>query len=371
MPNIYLDHNSTSINDANLLNKLVDDKSLFFNPSSIHRDGQQSKMAIEKTRSLILKLLNIENDYHAIFFSSCTEVNNFIFYNFKDYTKMVSAIEHPSILNTIGVGEDIILIPVDKNGIIDFVFLENNLIELYNKNKKTIVSVMMANNETGVINDLMVIGRLCKKYNAILHSDIAQYFGKLPLDLNDLNIDLISISGHKIGSLLGVGVLLFKKGLKLQAMINGGRQEKNLRSGTENVLAIRSLYIILLRYEEFIEKYQKIKILRNKLEDGLLSIDRDITIFSRQVIRLPNTSCIHFSIFDSQILFMYLDDKGISIGKGSACSSGLLTKSHVIEAMGYSKNIAKNTLRISLGVNNTEEEINYLIQMINNLRNIY
>lgn len=274
-----------------------------------------------------------------------------------DHHYIISAIEHVSVKNSVKNAE---YIDVGKDGLVLIEDLEHKLIK--NKNKKNIISVMLANNETGSIQPIKEIVYIAKKFNAIVHTDASQAIGKIPVDFQDLGVDAMTISGHKFGSMQGCGSLLINDSIKIKPLIEGGPQEEYLRAGTENILAIFSIDIAIEKLNELIYKMQNIKILRDYLEKNILLMSKNTRIISFNSPRLPNTSCISMPGVDKSIQIAYFDLNNIAVGSGAACSNGLMEKSQVLHAMKISDTINKSSLRVSLGWNTEKDEIDIFLE---------
>ncbi|QXK91912.1 aminotransferase class V-fold PLP-dependent enzyme [Neoehrlichia mikurensis] len=355
---IYADYNATSsINPTikqQLSNMLLFDN--IYNPSSMHKLGQKTRKIIEDTREIISKKLNTKK-HDIIFTSSGTEANNLVFSSTKDYHHIISATEHLSVINSAIAP---IIIPVDQDGIISLNELVNVLQSL--KNEKILVSVMLANNETGVIQPIKEITEISHKFGAVVHTDAVQACGKIHIDVSDLGVDVLTISSHKIGGLSGAGALLFNNSvINIQPTILGGSQEKGLRAGTENVAAIYSLLLSLNNLDNYIQKMNYIKNLRNQLEHDIMHLVPSCKIFGKNADRLPNTTCIAMPGVSNEVQLIKFDQNNIAIGIGSACSSGKANISHVLSAMNVSEQFLRNTIRISLGVDTEEQHVKKIV----------
>lgn len=355
---IYLDHNSTTNIDPRVKEYIISlmDKSL--NPSSTHNVGRFARNIVEEARlqlALLLGISLLSRDYDITFTSSGTESNNLIMKNFYDGDIFISAIEHLSIYNHIKHAPNIKVIRVDKQGLVDMEHLEELLTQ--SKAGKKLVSVMMANNESGVIQDIAKISEKVKNYDARFHSDLVQAFGKISLNIKDLGLDFATISGHKIGGGQGGAALISNSNFPLTPVIIGGGQEKGLRSGTENVLAIAGFGLAadLLR-KDIAERYTKIKSLRDSLEKKLKKYS-NVNIISDEVERLPNTTLFTVPNTDAHTKLIGFDLRNICVSSGSACSSGKISKSHVLTNMGIDEKEAKSSIRVSLGDTNTLEDV--------------
>ncbi len=360
---IYFDNNATTYLQPEVVVCMRGLMKEPLNPSSLHSFGRRARNIVEEVRKKILEKLNASN-MRLVFTASGTESNNLALKGLSGYKIITSNIEHPSILNNSHI--DMVHISVDKNGLVNLEELDKVLHNEFNLgNEKLLVSVMLANNETGVIEPLKEIVKIAKKYKALVHSDAVQALGKIQLDILDLGLDLITISAHKMGGPVGVAALIFNKNVKLESIIEGGAQEKNYRAGTENVLAIAGwgAAITNLKNEKniFLEK------LRGELETAILQITSQTIICASQVLRLPNTSCILMPNVSGETQLIDFDLNNIAISTGSACSSGKITTSHVLKSMGIEENLAKNAIRVSLGVNNTLDEVVRFIEVWGNL----
>lgn len=368
MNNIYLDHNATTNIHPKVLDAMHDIAEYGpINPSSIHTSGQKGKALLEESRKLLSSLLGFSEkrrDYQIIFTSSGTEANNFVISNFLDYDIFISSTEHVSIYEYSKRFGNVHLIKVNRNGILD---LDDLTLKLKNSQSATkLVSVMLANNETGIIQPIDRICQIAHEHDALMHSDCVQAIGKINVDISELDLDFITISGHKFGGPIGAGALITKAQHHLRPMIIGGGQEKSLRAGTENVMAIVGLGIASqLAKEEMLNRALKMNKLKSKLERGITS--KKAKIVGANVQRLPNTSLIINQGKKSELQIISLDLKGISVSAGAACSSGKLMESHVLSAMGYNKQEMDSAIRVSLGFNTTEQEIDEFIKIYNEI----
>jgi cysteine desulfurase len=361
---IYLDYNSTAPMLEAVKEVVVELFGFPYNPSSIHSFGRRAKYIIEEARINIFKLLDISNQgYDIVFTSGGTESNNLILSNFKDKTIITSPVEHLSILNCKDFCKDFRFIKLSQKGLIDLEDLEEILKSLNNP-ESTLVSIIYANNETGIIEQIKEISDLCKNYDVWFHSDAVQALGKIEMDLKNSDIDFITMSGHKIGAPIGAGLLIYKKEANLLPYIYGGGQEKNLRSGTENVIAIKgfekALEITIQNLSFYIKKSQN---LRGILEEKILGISSNAKIIGKDLARLPNTSNILMKGVSSERQLIEFDLKNIAISTGSACSSGKISKSHVLKAMGIKEEDVASSIRVSLGNSNNEEDINKFVEI--------
>lgn len=326
------------------------------NPSSLHKRGQEARKILQDARDNIRDALGVPSDKEIVFTSGATEANNLVMRGIAGYLHVISAIEHPSILNS---ACNPYIIPVNQEGIVDFLELEKILSEL--KGNKAIVSVMMANNETGVIQPVKEIAEIAHKFGAICHTDTAQSVGKIKVNMEDLGVDLLTLSAHKFGGVAGSGVLIFNKELAIEPIIIGGGQEKGFRGGTENIVAIAGLSAALQNIPDLLSKMDEVKELRDQLECELLNLASDIRIFGKNSKRLPNTSFIYMPEVKSDVQLMHFDLNHIAVSNGSACSSGKVEPSHVLLAMGATKEQAECSIRISIGPETKPQDIKKIV----------
>lgn len=349
---IYLDWASTApICDA-AKNVMINYMNDFGNPSSVHELGRQARVLIEDARERIAKCINAEPD-EIYFTSGGSEANSWVTNN---YITMSSNFEHHSLKAAISNGY------VDKNGFIDTQFFST--ICHPNAGYIELESCMMVNNEIGTIQPVKIIANIAHSKNMLFHTDAVQALPYMRIDVKDLNCDMLSASGHKVGSAKGVGFLYIKNGVKLEPLINGGRQENNLRGGTENVLGIISMAAALedtIKHME--ERNTHIKHLRDILLDKLLQIPGSALNGSLQN-RVPGNINIRFSGVSGSKLVTLCSLYGIYISAGSACNEGISTPSHVLKAIGLTDEEALSSIRITIGHTNTESEINTAADII-------
>ncbi len=311
-------------------------------------------MQIERARTQVANLVNADAT-GVVFTSGATEANNMAMQIPLAQRFIVSAIEHPAVYNA---REDVDIIPVDENGVVDL----NALEEILQKDKKpALVSVMMVNNETGVIQPIKEIASLTRKYHSFTHTDAVQATARIPVDMKGLGVDLMSISGHKIGGPLGSGALVFANCVEPESLLKGGGQEKGRRSGTENVPGIVGLGVSCDKATEDMADYQKLSILRDRMEKELRALTPDITIHGEHTERVANTSMISIPGYSSETMLISFDLEGIAVSAGSACSSGKVKGSRILRAMGCPDDVTCSSLRISLGWNSTEEDVDLFL----------
>ncbi|AAW70613.1 Cysteine sulfinate desulfinase/cysteine desulfurase [Wolbachia endosymbiont strain TRS of Brugia malayi] len=354
---IYADYNATfpvsdSVKESILevLSKQV------LNPSSLHRKGQEARRILQDARDNIRSAIGVPSNKEIVFTSGATEANSLVMKGIAGFQHVISAVEHPSILNSACNPH---IIPVNQGGIVDLLALERILSEL--KGNRVIVSVMMANNETGVVQPVKEIAEIAHKFETIYHTDAAQSVGKIKVNMEDLGMDLLTLSAHKFGGIAGSGVLIFNKDLVIEPIIVGGGQEKGLRGGTENIVAIAGLSAALQSISNLLSKMDEIKELRDQLEYELLNLASGIKIFGKNSKRLPNTSLIYMPGVKSDVQLMNFDLNNIAVSNGSACSSGKVEPSHVLLAMGATREQAECSIRVSIGPQTKPRDIRKIV----------
>lgn len=376
---IYLDHNATTAIDPEV--KKVMQKFLQEgqgNPSSIYEEGKNAKLAMESARRNVSHLLNC-TARRIIFTGGGSEANNLAIkgialaeWNTKRHI-ITSSIEHPSVLNTFRwlekSGYKITYLPVDSMGIVDPDDLKKSI-----SSETSLISVMLANNETGSIQPIKELATIAREKGVIFHTDAVQAAGKISIDLVDLGVDLLTISGHKFYGPKGVGALYVKKGVEIESLIHGGSQENKLRAGTENVLAIVGLGKAAELGVQRLPEMKKIGQLRNKLEKGIKDLVPEYKLNGHPKNRVPVTLNLTLPGMRGESIVLAMDQKGISLSSGSACRAGSPKPSHALLAMGLSEEDAHCSLRFSLGIHNTEIEIDrtlkYLSDVIKESKNI-
>lgn len=366
---IYLDHNATTPIHPKVQEAMLPFLGAFYgNPSSLYRLGRLSRSAVDNARHQIAVLVGVQ-PAQIIFTSGGTEANNLALQTILPSAKLaISAIEHPSISEPAKhlqqKGHNLTVIDVDNDGLITQASIDKVI-----QNKPDFISVMLANNETGLIQDVANIAKQFTAVGTTIHTDVVQALGKIPLNFEHLGVHLMSLSSHKIYGPKGCGALVFAKGTTLTPMLRGGGQEQNMRAGTENVAAIVGFgKAAEIAHAELISRHSQLMTLRIFLEMQL-SVIPGLTIFAQHAQRLPNTVCIGMEGMDGEMLLMKLDQKGIAVSSGSACASGGNQPSPVLLAMSVDANLAKSALRISLGIHNTTAEILEFITVLKTLVN--
>jgi cysteine desulfurase len=368
---VYLDHNATTPLHDLVKGTIIDSLSLYGNPSSVYAEGIHVKSLINNARTHCAALINAGEE-EIIFTGGGSESNNSILnYNFinnlvkKNKTRneiIVSAVEHPAIRNcakSLGNnGFKVHYAPVDFKGRIILDQFKPLLSE-----RTALVSIMLANNEIGTIQDIKKLAELAHSSGALFHTDAVQAAGKIPVDVKELNVDYLSYSGHKIYGPKGIGVLYIKEGSPFVPLIYGGSQEGGKRSGTENVLGIIGLgKAAELNKIYFDEWYKKNSCLKNKFIKELTASIKNICFNGDMENSLPQTLNVSFLGTEAELVQLYLDTAGIKVSTGSACSSG--TPSKVLKAIGLDEKTAGSAIRFSLGAGNTEEEIEYTVRKL-------
>lgn len=358
---IYFDNNATTKIFPEVLDKMNDAYKLPLNNSATHKMGRKANQMVESAREELKNLLNAQN-YDVIFTSSSTEASNNVIFGCDSKKILISKLEHPAVYNCRPTEKEIIEIQALENGLIDVTDFKNKLADITEPN--FLVSVMLANNETGAIQPIAEIAKLTHQKGGLFHCDIVQAVGKIEVDLEALNVDFASVTAHKINGPQGVGALLYRKGLELKPLIFGGQQERSKRAGTTNVTGIIGFGEACKLTNRKIAEHQKIKDLRDFLESRLKEIaGDDVKIFADQVERLPNTSYASIKNSDSQTQLINFDLNGICVSSGPACSSGTTTASRILKAMNIASDFADGAIRVSLDTDNTKEEIEKFIKI--------
>lgn len=367
---VYFDHNATTPVDERVLEVMLPFLSRYYgNPSSLYKAGRLARSAIDTAREQVAALVGVQ-PAQVIFTSGGTEANALALHALDSHTQLVcSAIEHPSVsaqaqrLKT--QGGVVNIIKVDNNGLIDESALDNLQLK-----SPAIVSIMLANNETGCIQNIAKYADKLRAEGVTVHTDAVQALGKIPLDFKKLAVQRMSISSHKIYGPKGCGALIVDNNTVVEPLLVGGEQEKGRRAGTENVAAIVGFgKAAELALTELESRAQHLSRLRLLLELALMQIPH-LTIFSQNVARLPNTVQFGIKDIDGEMLLMRLDQKNIAVSSGSACASESGQPSPILMAMGIEPSLAKSAIRISLGKQNTEAEINQFMMILKTLLGI-
>jgi cysteine desulfurase len=368
---IYLDHNATTPPSMAVADRMVATlREEFGNPSSIHHFGQRAKAVIDEARSEVAALIGADPG-EVVFTGSGTEGDNLAIRGVAEALEptgrkhlVASAIEHEAVLNTLKAltrrGWTTTLLPVDESGIVSPDVLRSAMTD-----GTALVSVMHANNEIGTVQPIAELAAIARERRAVFHTDAVQSAGKIPIDIKALGVDLLSLSAHKFYGPKGVGALWIRRGVRLQAPLTGGKQERNRRAGTENVSGIAGMGVAAREARaKMVAEATRLAALRDRLEDGILRGVTGTALNGLRSARVPNTTNISFDRTEAESLLIALDLEGIAVSTGSACSSGTLEPSHVLKAMGFPAHRTQNSIRFSLGAANTEAEIDRVIAVL-------
>ncbi len=366
---IYVDNNATTQVAPEVLEEMLPYlKENYGNPSSMHTFGGKVGRKIREARADVAELLSVTPE--EIIFTSCgtesdsTAIRAAILSNPDKKHIVTTRVEHPAIKNLFEHlsknGYRVTFVPVDRKGRLDLNYLYETL-----GDDTAVVSVMWANNESGVIFPIEEISQVVNEKGIVFHTDAVQVVGKIPIDLKNVPVDMFSLSGHKFHGPKGVGALYIRKGTKFSPFLIGGHQESGRRGGTENVASIIGLGKASQLVSAHLEKeYNRVKQLRDKLENELLNRVPNTMINGDRENRLPNTTSIAFEYVEGESILLMMDEFGICASSGSACTSGSLEPSHVLRAMGVPFTAAHGSIRFSLSMYNTEEEIDFIIEKL-------
>ncbi|WP_017210798.1 cysteine desulfurase NifS [Clostridium beijerinckii] len=370
MKNVYMDYSATTYVKPEVLEEMLPYfTEKFGNPSSFYGISRETKRAIDKAREQIAEALNCLPD-EVYFTGGGSEADNWAIKGIASAHKnkgnhiITTKIEHHAVLHTCEYleknGFDVTYLDVDEEGFINLDDLRNAITD-----KTVLVSIMFANNEIGTIQPIKEIGEICREKKVFFHTDAVQAVGNVPVDVKEMNIDMLSLAGHKIYGPKGIGVLYIKKGIKIDNLIHGGAQEKNRRAGTENIASIVGLGKALELATNNLEEHMKrLTALREKLIAGLLEIPYTKLNGPRGDKRLPGNVNVCFRFIEGESILLSLDFKGVCASSGSACTSGSLDPSHVLLAIGLPHEIAHGSLRLSMGEGSTEEDVDYVLEVV-------
>jgi cysteine desulfurase len=351
---VYFDHNATTPVRAEVADAMAGALVLGGNASSVHGAGRQARQLVEEAREIIAELVGA-SPAQIVFTSGGTEANNLVLRGTECDHNLVSAVEHNSVLDA---ADNIEIVPVDGNGVIDLTALTSRLSEI---DGQVLISVMLANNETGVIEPIAEIVRIAKEHGALVHTDAIQALGKVNVDWGDLGVDFISLSAHKIGGPQGVGALVINEEIPLKSILRGGGQERSRRAGTENVPGIVGFGAAAKLIAGELDQISKTQDLRDRMEASIKAKCSDAVIFGESIDRLPNTSCVSMPGVTSETQVMKFDLEDYMVSAGSACSSGKVQASHVLKAMGVDEETASTAIRISLGFGNNSNDVDAFV----------
>lgn len=370
MKRIYFDHAATTPVDkevAALMHEYMTEK--FGNPSSVHAFGREARKAVDEARDRVAALIGA-NANEIYFTSGGTEGDNMAikgvaFANRKKGNHIITtSIEHHAVLHTCEYlekqGFRVTYLPVDEYGMVRLDDVKQAITD-----DTILISVMFANNEVGTIQPIKEIGQLAREKGIYFHTDAVQAVGQVPIDVNEYNIDLLTLSAHKIYGPKGIGALYVRRGVRIEALIHGGAHERNMRAGTENVPGIVGLgKAAEIAKRELPEKMAHLTRLRDRIIAGVTERIEHVKLNGHPQIRLPGNVNFSFLYIEGESLLLNLDLKGIAASSGSACTSGSLDPSHVLLAMGLSHEVAHGSLRLSLGRDNTDEDVDYLLEVL-------
>ncbi|RKY51325.1 MAG: cysteine desulfurase NifS [Candidatus Neomarinimicrobiota bacterium] len=370
MKHIYLDNAATTATDPEVVDAMLPYFSEYYgNPSSIYSFSRKVKAAVEDARNIIASFIGA-NSKEIVFTSGGSESDNFALKGIafankqKGNSIITSSIEHHAVINPCKflekLGYEVIYLPVDSNGLINPDNVKNAITE-----KTILISVMHANNEVGTIQPIAEIGKIARENKIYFHTDAVQTFGHIPVNVDDLNVDLLSMSAHKLYGPKGIGALYIRKGTKITSLIHGGDQERKRRASTENVPAIVGFgKAVEIANTNMNNVAKRQTILRDKFINTIFDKIKDIQLNGHPTKRLPNNINISFKGIEGESIMLNLDMEGISASTGSACSSSSLKPSHVLLALGLSHELAHGSLRLSLGKHTKAEDIDYVIQVL-------
>jgi cysteine desulfurase len=372
MSRAYFDHNATTPPDPAVIEAVVRAlRDEFGNPSSVHHFGQRAKAVLDDARSEVAALIAAE-PAEIVFTSGGTEADNLALRGAAEAIEsassrrhiITSGIEHEAVLNPVKAlgkrGWTATVLPVDASGIVSPASLATAI-----RPDTAIVSVMHANNEIGTIQPIADLAAIAHEHGALVHTDAVQSAAKIPVDVGALGIDLLAISAHKFNGPKGTGALWIRRGTRLVATMTGGKHERNRRGGTENVPGIAGMGVAArLAQAKLGSEAARVAALRDRLETGVLERVPGAAVNGARTPRVPNTTNISFDGVEAESLLIALDLEGFAVSTGSACSSGTLEPSHVLRAMGLPTHRTQNSIRFSLGVGNTEAQVDSLIEKI-------
>ncbi|MDH5682290.1 MAG: cysteine desulfurase [Spirochaetota bacterium] len=367
----YLDYNATTPLDDRVREAMIKSLEDFGNPSSSYETGRKVRLMIDSAREELASFIGAESG-EIVFSSGATESNNMAILGVmknESLTKkgdhlITTAIEHPSVLNVCESlekeGYELSYVPVDKDGIVNPEDIRRSI-----KENTRLISVMAVNNEIGSIQPLEDIVGIAKEKGVIVHTDAVQAIGKLGVDVKSPGVDLLSMSAHKIYGPKGIGALYIRRGLKLKPLSFGGSHEKGRRPGTENSTGIAGFAeCIRCLKDEMTEESLKISRLRERLENGIIESIADVRVNGHPEKRVPGTLSVSFGSVDGQAILLQLDSVGISVSTGSACKSGSGETSRVLSAIGLSEDMARSTIRFSVGRFSDEDQVDYVLEKL-------
>jgi cysteine desulfurase len=351
----YLDYNATAPVRPEVVEAMTEALARTGNPSSVHRAGRAARAAVEHARAQVAALVGAKPS-EVVFTSGGSEANMAALTRTGAARLVISAVEHDSVAETAAAsGLPVEIMPVDGEGVADLAALER-LLDRLPRDGGTLVSLMLANNETGAVQPVAAAGGIVRRFGARLHCDAVQAAGKIPVDFNDLGADYLSLSAHKLGGPQGVGALVVREVCALTPLVRGGGQEQGRRSGTENVPGIAGFGVAA----RLAGMPDHVAVWRDAWEARVRAAAPDAVVLAAGAARLPNTSCVAMSGVGSETQVMALDLAGVGVSAGAACSSGKVKASRVLAAMGCDRDLAGSAIRVSLGWATTEEDMDRL-----------
>jgi len=368
---VYLDHNATTPLDPEVLAAMTPFLAEGFgNPSSLHVWGREARQALERARATIARALGTADKDTVVFTSGGTEADNLALMGVAAAQEkrgrhvILSSVEHHAVLNAAAhlgrQGFEVTRLSVDSQGLLD-----PDDVRRVIRPDTVLVSLMYGNNETGVLFPIASVGRICRERGVTFHTDAVQSFGKLPLDVETLCVDLLSLSGHKTHGPKGIGALFIRRGTRMQPLLHGGAQERSRRAGTENVAAAVGLARATeLSLQDQAGESKRMADLRDRLEGGVMAALPGVLRNGHPTERLPHTTNLAFAGVEAESLILALDLAGIGASSGAACSSGSLEPSHVLAAMGLPRERVLSSVRFSLGRTTTREEIEHVLEVL-------
>lgn len=370
MKRIYMDNNATTAVRPEVMEAMLPFfREHFGNPSSVHWAGRETGAALQAAREKVARLINC--DPAEIVFTSCgSEGDNLAIKGVADARGdrgnhiITTEVEHPAVLAACKFlekqGFEVTYLPVDGQGMLDVDALEAAITD-----KTILISVMWANNETGTLFPIEQIGAVARKHKICFHTDAVQAIGRVPVDVEKAQVDLLAISGHKIGAPKGVGALYVRKGVRLTPLVHGGHQERNRRAGTHNMPGIVGLGTACeIAAADLQNTADRLRRLRDRLEQGLLAAIPESQVNGHPSQRLPNTLNISFNYIEGEAVLLFLDMQGIAASSGSACMSDSFGQSHVIDAMGVDPMMANSAIRFGLGYDNSEADVDQVLEIL-------
>ncbi len=364
-----MDHSATTPVDSLVLDAMLPYfTEMFGNPSSLHSFGMEAAEALSTAREQVAQVIGALPE-EIIFTSGGTESDNLAIRGVIPHDAgkkhiITSVIEHPAVLNTCeyieSLGHEVTYVPVDSDGVVDLEMIKGSIRE-----NSVLITVMHANNEVGTIQPIKEIAQIASKHNILFHTDAVQTVGKIPVNVDELGVDMLSISSHKIHGPKGAGALYVRKGTRIEPIVFGGNHEKGMRSGTENIPGIVGLGKAMTLANEFMdEDSQHMKNMRDYLVSRIFDSIADVRLNGHPTQRLPNNVNLSFKYIEGESMLMLLDMKGIAVSTGSACSSKSLKTSHVLSSLNIEDDYIHSSLRISLGKENTMEDVDYLVESL-------